>query len=158
MENSQSKGASLMAQQVKNMPAMLEPQETWIWSLGRKDPLEGEMATYSSILAWKIIWTEESGRLHSKGSKRVGHRWATEHVCMLSPQNLATLLHYPNPFSNNTSCPCYQYRPSWLGSRPLLSSWKNLLTSDGNSTSNSTCWHFFCSERHFCFHHGRWHC
>ena len=59
-----------MAQNVKNLPAM---QETWVQSLGGKDPLEKGMATYSSILAWRILWTEEPGRLQSMGSQRVGH-------------------------------------------------------------------------------------
>ena len=44
-------------------------QETWIWSLGGEDPLEEEMATHSSILAWEIPWTQEPGRLHSMGSQ-----------------------------------------------------------------------------------------
>ena len=57
-------GASLVAQMVKNLPAM---QETWIWSLGWEDPLEKGMATHSSILAWRIPWTEEAGRLQSMG-------------------------------------------------------------------------------------------
>ena len=56
--------ASLLAQLVKNLPAM---QETWILSLGWEDPLEKEMATHSSILAWKISWTEEPGELQSTG-------------------------------------------------------------------------------------------
>ena len=47
--------------------------ETWVRSLGWEDPLEKEMATHSSILAWKIPWTEEPGRLKSVGSQRVGH-------------------------------------------------------------------------------------
>ena len=55
---------------VKNMLAM---QETWVQSLGWEDPLEKEMATYSSILAWRILWTEEPGRLQSMGSQRVRH-------------------------------------------------------------------------------------
>ena len=59
-----------MAQWVKNLPAM---QETWVQSLGQEDPLCEEMATHSSILAWKIPWTEEPGRLQSEGSQRVGH-------------------------------------------------------------------------------------
>ena len=63
-------GASLVAQMVKNLPAM---QETWVQTLGREDPLEKEMATYSSILPWRIPWTEEPGRLQSMGSQRVGH-------------------------------------------------------------------------------------
>ena len=49
-----------MAQTVKNLPAVWE---TWVQSLGREDPLEKEMATHSSILAWRIPWTEEPGRL-----------------------------------------------------------------------------------------------
>ena len=63
-------GASLVAQTVKNLPAM---QETRIQSLGQEDPLEEEVETHSSILAWKIPWTEEPARLQSTGSQRVGH-------------------------------------------------------------------------------------
>ena len=64
---------SLVAQEVKCLSTM---QETWVWSLGREDPLEKEMAIYSSTIAWKIPWTEELGRLQSMGSQRVGHDWA----------------------------------------------------------------------------------
>ena len=59
-----------MAQMVKRLPTMWE---TGVQSLGQEDPLEKEMATHSSILAWKIPWTEEPGRLQSMGSQRVGH-------------------------------------------------------------------------------------
>ena len=52
-------------------------QETWVLSLGREDPLEKGMATDSSILAWRIPWTEEPARLQSLGLQRVGHNWAT---------------------------------------------------------------------------------
>ena len=62
--------ASLVAQSVKDLPAV---QETWVQSLGWEDPLEKEMATHSSILAWKISWTEEPGGLQSMGLQRVGH-------------------------------------------------------------------------------------
>ena len=62
--------ASLVAQLVKNSPAM---QETWVRSLGREDPLEKKMATHSSILTWRILWTDESGGLQSMGSQRVRH-------------------------------------------------------------------------------------
>ena len=62
--------ASLVAQRVKRLSTM---EETWVQSLGREDPLEKEMATHSSTLAWKIPWTEKSGRLQSMGSQRVGH-------------------------------------------------------------------------------------
>ena len=60
---------NLVAQTVKNLPAIWE---TWVRSLGWKDPLEKEMATHCSILAWKIPWTEEPGRLQFMGSQRVG--------------------------------------------------------------------------------------
>ena len=53
-------------------------RETWVWSLGCEDHLEKEMAAHSSILAWKISWTEEPGGLQSMGSQRVGHDWATD--------------------------------------------------------------------------------
>ena len=63
-------GASLVAQTVKHLPTM---QETQVRSLGWEDPLEKEMATYSSILAWKIPWMEEHGRLQSMGLHTAGH-------------------------------------------------------------------------------------
>ena len=62
-----------MAQTVKNLPAMQETQETLVQSLVREDPLEKEMATHSSILAWRIPWTEEPGGLQFLGSQRVRH-------------------------------------------------------------------------------------
>jgi len=62
--------ASLVVQRVKNAPAM---QETQVQSLGWKDPLEKEIATHSSILAWEIPWSEESGGLQSMGLQRAGH-------------------------------------------------------------------------------------
>ena len=63
-------GASFVAQLVMNLPAV---QETWVCFLGGEYPLEKEMAIHSSILAWKISWTEERGGLQSMGSQRVGH-------------------------------------------------------------------------------------
>ena len=62
--------ASLVAQTVKSLPAVWETQ---VQSLGQKDPLEKAMATYSSILAWKIPWTEEPGKLQSMGSQIIRH-------------------------------------------------------------------------------------
>ena len=62
--------ASLMAYTVKNPPVV---QETQVRSLGWEDPLEEGTATHSSILAWRIPWTEEPGELQSMGSQRVGH-------------------------------------------------------------------------------------
>ena len=62
--------------EVKNMSAM---QNAWVQSLGSEDPLEKKMATHSSILAWRIPWTEKPGKLQSIGSQRVGHD------CMINP-------------------------------------------------------------------------
>ena len=68
--------ASQVAELVKNPPAI---QETYIWSLGWKDPLDREMATLSSILAWRILWAEQPHGLQSMGLQRVGHDWMTKH-------------------------------------------------------------------------------
>ena len=62
--------SSLVAQTVKDLPAMWE---TWVQSLCSEDPLEEGMATHSSLLAWRIPWTEETGRLQSTGSQKAGH-------------------------------------------------------------------------------------
>ena len=67
-------GASLVAQTVKNLHAVLE---TWVWSLGQEDSLEKGVAILSSVLAWRIPWTEEPSKLPSMGSPRVRHDWAT---------------------------------------------------------------------------------
>ena len=64
----------LVAQKIKCLPTM---QETWVQSLGQENPLEKEMATHSSTVAWKIPWTEEPGRVQSMGSQRVGHDWVS---------------------------------------------------------------------------------
>ena len=65
---------SPVAQTLKRLPAM---RETWVRSLGWEYPLEKEMATHSSTLAWRILWTEEPGGLQSMGSQSVGHDWVT---------------------------------------------------------------------------------
>ena len=81
-------GTSLTAQLVKNLPAM---QETWVGFLGQEDPMEKEVATHSSSLAWGIPWTEEPCGLQSMGSQRVRHVYPTlnllslNHRCSLSP-------------------------------------------------------------------------
>ena len=74
VELGESCRASLVAQTVKHLPTT---GETQVQSLGQEDPLEKKMATHSSVLAWKIPWTEEPGRLQSMGSQRIGHDWAT---------------------------------------------------------------------------------
>ena len=62
--------ASQVALVIKNLPAV---EETWVRSLGQEDPLEKGMATHFSTLAWRILWSEETGRLQSMGLHRVGH-------------------------------------------------------------------------------------
>ena len=67
--------ASLAAQTVENLPAV---EETWVQLLAREDPLKKGMVTHSSILAWEILWTEESDELQSMGSQRLRHDLATK--------------------------------------------------------------------------------
>ena len=69
-----------MPQLVKNSPAMQKTQEMQVQSLGQKDPLDKEMATHSSIVVWKIPWTEEPGGLQSTGTQRVGHDRVCAHA------------------------------------------------------------------------------
>ena len=69
-ESIEAPRVQLVAQRLKRLPAMWE---TWVRSLGREDPLEKEMAIHSSILAWRIPWTEEPVGLQPTGSQRVGH-------------------------------------------------------------------------------------
>ena len=90
---------SLVVQKVKRLPKM---QETRVWSLVWEDPLEKKMATHSSILAWKIPWTEEPGWLLSRGSQRVGHNWVTSlftvvYYCTKLPseKNFIDSKHFP---------------------------------------------------------------
>ena len=80
--------ASLVAQMVKSLPAAWE---TGVWFLGRDNPLVKELANHSSILAWKIPWTEGPGSLQPKGSQRVRHDWETSlslfiHINILLPR------------------------------------------------------------------------
>ena len=85
--------ASLVSQKVKHLPAM---RKTQVWSLDREDPLEKEMATHSSTLAWRIPWMEEPGRLQSMGLQRVRHDWETllSLSFTLRERNLPSVLPY----------------------------------------------------------------
>ena len=96
-----SQWASLVAQTVTNLPAM---QETQVQSLGQEESLEKGMATHSSILDWRIPWTEEPGRLQSMGLQRVGHDWAinTHTPCPVNvPLCLAQSLNKRNYYGAN---------------------------------------------------------
>ena len=75
----------MVAQMVKNPTAM---QEMWVCSLSWEDPLEKETTTHSSILAWRIPWTEEPGRLQSMGLQKVGRDWATFNFLLAKYQML----------------------------------------------------------------------
>ena len=66
---------------LKNLPAL---GETWVRSLSREDPLEKGMAAHSNMLAWRIPWTEEPGKLQSMGSQRVGHDWETSTTIIIT--------------------------------------------------------------------------
>ena len=100
--------ASLVAQWLPgNPPARLrihlpkqETEEMWVRSLGQEDPLGEELATHSSILAWEIPWTEESGRLQSMGSQRVRHDWATKQLCINPAWVQIQLHHLEVPWTN----------------------------------------------------------
>ena len=85
---------------VKNLPAVWE---TWVWSLGREDPLEEGMASHCSILAWRIPWTEEPGGLQSTGSQRVGHSWEInyQHWVTAMCQQLCLFIHITLTTSND---------------------------------------------------------
>ena len=92
---------SLVAQMVKNLSAM---QETWVQSLGLEDPLEKGIVNHSTILAWRILCTEELGRLQSIGSQRVRHDWAT---------NIYTLPIIPFLHINNLGNIFYTFLPGY---------------------------------------------
>ena len=85
--------ASVVAQSLKNLPA---GQETWVGSLGWEDPLEKEMATHSSILAWRIPWTEKPGRLKSMGSTK---SWTQQLKVRVWQKHLPCLEMVVNPHS-----------------------------------------------------------
>ena len=104
------KMASLVAQTVKNPPAV---QVTWVRSLGWEDPVEKEMASHSSILAWRTPWTEEPGGLQSVGSQRVRHDRVTEHsafhcVCAMDTAHLLC------PLTPQWALRLSPYIDSWL--------------------------------------------
>ena len=143
-----------MAQWVKNPPAMQEIQEMWVWSIGREDPPEEEIATHASILAWKIPWKGEHDGLQSRGSQRVGHDWASKaskHVyifkycCCCSFAQLCTILCDPMDYSTPVFLvlhylPEFAQRVRWVGdaiqpSHPLSSpsSALNLSQNEGLS-------------------------
>ena len=97
---------------------------TWVWSLGWEDPLEKEMATHSSILAWRIPWTEEPGGLHSMESQRVGHNWATSLHFTSSLYSLGVVFH------------CWKWVLYCWESHNLPKAWKDQGREEGETFQN----------------------
>ena len=113
------KRASLIAQLVKNLPAK---QKTWVRSLGQEDPLEKEMVAHSSILAWRISWTEKPGGLQSMGSlsQTQLNLWAYTHtriaiswVTKINHWFLLIITLYKQSFPKICWCACLQRKHSW---------------------------------------------
>ena len=137
--------ASLVAQRLKCLPAMWE---TLVWSLGREGPLEKEMATHSSILAWRIPWMEELDGLQSTGSQRVGHDWATSLHFIVGLKCCVNFRHTAKWMLYTKSCPtlwnpwtvAYQV-PLSMGF-PTQEYWSDLLfPSPGDFLYSRTDWH-----------------
>ena len=109
--------ASLVAQMVKNLPEMWEAQ---VLSLSQENPLVKGMATHSTIFAWRILWTEEPGRLQSMGSQRVGHNWVTNtyfQKALLELQSVTDCVVY-------ATCQESPEKSSCCGVREGLRGWK----------------------------------
>ena len=133
---------------VKNLCANAGTQEVQVRSLGREDPLEEEVATHSSILVWKILWTDEPGGLQSKGLQRVGHDWTIEHMScrkVVPWKGLVVALleraqeeHFPW-----CQIPCWVKREFFFVQQLIA---EDLLSSRhcGTYTSSSRCWRSIC--------------
>ena len=124
-------------------------QETWVWSLSWEDPLEEKMATHYSILAWKIPWTEELGRLQSTGSQRVRHDWAWMQkkeslrmlghisfypVCIHIPKITKLAFHWSSHQNAMRDCRPFVRPAPWMGdnfSETSSSDWKVKFHGDG---------------------------
>ena len=109
---------SLVAQRLKHLPTM---RETWVRSLGWEDPLEKEMATHSSILAWRIPWMEEPGGIQSTESQSVRHDWATSLHMKSRKMVLMNLL-----AGQQWRCRCKQKTCGHNGERRGWEEWKRV--------------------------------
>ena len=138
---------SLVAQTVKNLPAK---QETQVWSLGWEDRLEKGIETHSSILAWRIPWTEDSGGLQSMGSQRVRHDWATNTFTFIkkyvtiayitSQECFYTFFTWPK-FVFLPQAPCYYWQmlTAWCNSDSLCTKLKELFVLSSRSLLVPLC-------------------
>ena len=109
-------GASLVAQTIKNLPAK---KETWVRFLGWEDPLGKEMATHSSILAWRIPCTEEPGGVHSMGLQRVRHN-KMANTCLIGASQVAEWLRICLTMQEHGKL---TFNP-WVGKIPWRSKWQ----------------------------------
>ena len=112
-------GLYRMTQTARNLPAM---QESWVGSLGQDNTLEKEMEPHSSIFAWKIPWTEESGGLQFMGSQRVGHSWTTNtqmhtqkgNACQQMHEKMLHITNHPgNENQNHNEVSPHTYQDSY---------------------------------------------
>ena len=134
-----------MAQCIKNPPAIQEMQETWVWSLGREDPLEKGMAAHSSILAWRIPWTEHPGGLQPMGSQTVKHDWSDlAHVQFQHVVIIWCFLIYRFTPTSFFVCCCWQIHPLFYG---VPVSWFLCLNPMVSFTMFLCCLHPFQSRR-----------
>ena len=139
---------SLVAQMVKHLPTM---RETRVQSLGREYLLEKEMATHSSILAWKIPWTEEPGRLQSMGSQRVGHDWATFFLFFLMADSCWGLTENNKILESNYPSIEYKLKTKNTSTFRKLRSWHLVPSVSGKylgDTGNSDRLYFFGLQNH----------
>ena len=117
--------ASLVAQRVKNLPGM---QETWIQSLGQEDLLKKGMATHPSILAWRILWTEDPSRLQSMGLQQVGHDWATNTDILTHGRSMLSFVRSHQTVFQR-SCTILRSHQQWVGAPVAPHLQKHLLLS-----------------------------
>ena len=102
---------------VKSLPAM---QETWVWSPGWEDPLEKGMAPHSSILAWRIPWTEEPGGLQSMGLQRVGHDWAPNAFTFMCSSDWVGTFRWPSGWWSAFQSRRFGVDPWWGNQDPHM--------------------------------------
>ena len=121
-----------MAQRSKCLPAM---RETRVWFLGREDPLEKEMATHSSILAWRIPWTEEPGRLQSTGLQRVRRDWATS-LSKIQRNAFCLNIHYVCIIECTSQA--YFFSFIFISWRPRFQKWYRLKNKMGERENKNT--------------------
>ena len=156
-----------MAQWVKNLPTMLKTQATQIQSLGREDLLEEEMAIHSSILAWKIPWTEEPDGLSSKVSQQFRHGWATEHASLRLIRQTYSFLRWWQPHAQVRGL-MSRWTECRLGPSPMsppaahsgadsnlhnLLSWQRLLHESSSVKQHVSPLHLFSEDFSLCFPH-----